>query len=247
MRGPLTQAAKQARDRRVAEVMTHGGAPLEGAVGAARFGIGFDERSIELPLALATARLDQPGEVLDAGSALNLPVVRAIVRRPRARLTHFTLPGSKEPVLTGDEDRFVYAFGDLRAMPFPDGAFDRVVCVSTLEHVGMDTSRFGAAETAGEGTAPAVAELLRVLRPAGTLLATVPYGRAAAHGWFRVYDRMGIRALLEPAAPAEVAFRYFYYEHGWAEGGPQPPASVLDSPFFEDVVTGVAVATVVKQ
>jgi hypothetical protein len=58
---------------------------------------------------------------------------------------------------------------------------------------------------------------------------------------------MGIRALLEPAAPAEVAFRYFYYEHGWAEGGPQPPASVLDSPFFEDVVTGVAVATVVKQ
>jgi len=93
-------------------------------------------------------------------------------------------------VLAGDEDRFAYSFGDLRAMPFRDGAFSRVVCVSTLEHVAMDTTRFGAPVREGDDASAAVAELLRVLAPGGTLLATVPYGRASDHGWFRVLDRL---------------------------------------------------------
>ena len=129
--------------------MARGGLPLDGEARAARFGVGLDERVVEMPLALAAAALDRPGDVLDAGSALNLPLVRAIAGQPRARVTHLTLPGSKEPMLPGDEDRFVHAFGDLRTLPFRDHAFARVVCVSTLEHVAMDTTRFGARDPAG--------------------------------------------------------------------------------------------------
>lgn len=53
--------------------------------------------------------------------------------------------------------------GDALALPFPDGEFDRVVAAEVLEHIPDD-----------EG---AIDELVRVLRPGGTIAVTVPrYG-----------------------------------------------------------------------
>jgi SAM-dependent methyltransferase len=237
MRAAVGQAAKRARDRYITQLMSGGGSlPTE------RFAAGLDERVLEIPLALGTARLQEPGEVLDAGSALNLPLVRAIVRRPRARVTHFTQSDAVEPRLPGDEDRYVRAFGDLRRLEFPDAAFDRVVCVSTLEHVGMDNDRYGAAaERAPDTATGAVAELVRVLAPGGELLISVPYGKAASHGWFCIFDADGLRRLLTPLRALRVEERFFYHVGGWAEDGPQPPASVLEAQVAADVITGVAV------
>ena len=50
--------------------------------------------------------------------------------------------------------------GDALALPFPDGEFDRVVAAEVLEHIPDD--------------AAAIAELVRVLRPGGTMAVTVP-------------------------------------------------------------------------
>ena len=50
--------------------------------------------------------------------------------------------------------------GDALALPFADGAFDRVIAAEVLEHVPDDRA--------------AMAELARVLRPGGTLAVTVP-------------------------------------------------------------------------
>ncbi len=50
--------------------------------------------------------------------------------------------------------------GDALALPFPDGAFDRVICSEVLEHIPDDRA--------------AMAELARVLRPGGTMAITVP-------------------------------------------------------------------------
>ena len=52
------------------------------------------------------------------------------------------------------------AVGDGARLPFPDGAFDRVVAAEVLEHVRNDR--------------PVVAELARVLCPGGVLAVTVP-------------------------------------------------------------------------
>ena len=37
-----------------------------------------------------------------------------------------------------------YLFADLRRLPLRDETYDRVVSMSTLEHVGMDNSYYGA-------------------------------------------------------------------------------------------------------
>jgi SAM-dependent methyltransferase len=50
--------------------------------------------------------------------------------------------------------------GDALSLPFADGEFDRVVAAEVLEHIPDDDS--------------AIAELVRVLRPGGTVAVTVP-------------------------------------------------------------------------
>jgi SAM-dependent methyltransferase len=50
--------------------------------------------------------------------------------------------------------------GDAVALPFPDGAFDRVIGAEVLEHITADRI--------------AISELARVLRPGGTMAVTVP-------------------------------------------------------------------------
>ena len=50
--------------------------------------------------------------------------------------------------------------GDALALPFPDGSFDRVIAAEILEHIPDDER--------------AIAELVRVLRPGGTIAVTVP-------------------------------------------------------------------------
>ena len=50
--------------------------------------------------------------------------------------------------------------GDALHLPFPDGAFDRVIAAEVLEHIPDDGA--------------AAAELARVLRPGGTMAVTVP-------------------------------------------------------------------------
>jgi SAM-dependent methyltransferase len=50
--------------------------------------------------------------------------------------------------------------GDALALPFPDGSFDRVIAAEVLEHVPLDRQ--------------AIAEMVRVLRPGGTMGVTVP-------------------------------------------------------------------------
>jgi SAM-dependent methyltransferase len=50
--------------------------------------------------------------------------------------------------------------GDALSLPFADGEFDRVVASEVLEHIPADTD--------------AISELVRVLRPGGTIAVTVP-------------------------------------------------------------------------
>jgi SAM-dependent methyltransferase len=66
------------------------------------------------------------------------------------------------------------------ALPFPNGSFDRALCLDVLEHLPYPEQ------------APALAELFRVLRPGGELLVSVPN---LAHLQSRVHFLLGGRLI----------------------------------------------------
>lgn len=66
-----------------------------------------------------------------------------------------------------------YAQAAAEALPFPDGAFDVVYCLSTLEHVAEVEA--------------AVAEMVRVLRPGGTVLLYAPNAWALYENHYKIF------------------------------------------------------------
>ena len=177
-------------------------------------GVGIDERAVEFPWLMARA---PSGRVLDAGSALNHPHVLDALLPGLAELTISTLAPEERSF---PERGVSYVYADLRALPFGDGWFDDVVSVSTLEHVGMDVTRWGAASAPAADPGPelerALAEFRRVTRPRGRLLITVPYGARQDMGWMRQFGRDDVERLVASVAPSAHEITVFAYDRaGW--------------------------------
>jgi SAM-dependent methyltransferase len=150
-----------------------------------------DERVIELPWVLARLR---PGRALEVGYAFaEPPYLAALLRAGFDELTGVDLATAGVPGLTTVQ-------ADVRELPFAQGSFDLVLCVSTLEHVGADNTGYGLeAEADGKSRLTALRELRRVLAPQGRLLLTVPCGEPGDYGWFRQEDVHGWTALFTKA------------------------------------------------
>lgn len=142
---------------------------------------GPNERCIELPLGLEVADLGKQGWVLDAGCAL-LPAVNALQDPLTGNIVHLTQNVTSEACVA--RQRASYVSADLRKLDiFTTGGFDRVVCLSTLEHIGCDNSQYGAdAETDASTYWNALDELRRVWGNShATILITVPVHPSAYH------------------------------------------------------------------
>lgn len=231
---------RQLREQHILAAIATGAIRWDEPCGPDPIGVGIDERIVEFPLAFQVADFQRPGRILDAGAAMNLSYIRQAIGVPVASVIHFTQSGAKE-MCSFQDDRYSYVFGDLRRTEFRDGVFDRILCISTLEHVGMDNSRYGGkdeGEINGEGGSVAtggvpvggdgshldtVAEMLRILTPGGQLTITVPYGEAKSHGWYQVFDRDGVVRILEIFQGHDILEKHYYYQQGWREGGATPP------------------------
>jgi ubiquinone/menaquinone biosynthesis C-methylase UbiE len=89
---------------------------------------------------------------------------------------------------------------DARRIGFKDKTFDQVMCLSAMEHIGVDHE---GPETNNkdlncgmEGDALAMTEIWRVLKVKGTLILTVPYGRLLIkQQGYRVYSKDSLSIL----------------------------------------------------
>jgi SAM-dependent methyltransferase len=150
-----------------------------------------NERIVEIPF--VHARVEGP-RVLDVGccesqlplelASLGYEVV-AVDLRPYP-LAHPRLTAVRE---------------DVRRCSLTAGAFDTAIALSTVEHVGLG---FYAEAPDPEGDRAAVAAILRLLRPGGRFLLTVPFGRPLPGPGHRVYDEAGLRALTRGFAREEL-------------------------------------------
>jgi SAM-dependent methyltransferase len=154
----------------------------------------LDERPVEIAWTLGRYRGE--ARVLDVGYAFAEPdwLVALVQARPRelvgVDLVEREVPGMESVV------------ADLRRLPLPDRSFDVVFCVSTLEHVGQDNTRYGASAESDD-TAPAAAlhELRRVTKRGGRIFLTVPCGdrRDTGEDWFLRQPADAWRALFRDA------------------------------------------------
>ena len=91
-----------------------------------------------------------------------------------------------------------------------------MVCISTIEHIGMDNSLYTPDSRRQENSPlsylDAVRELKRILKKGGTLYLTVPYGRYQDHRWFQIFDEAMVERLKKEFAPAQISQIYFKYE-----------------------------------
>lgn len=179
-------------------------------------GARLDERVVEYPWTLARIP-DGAGCILDAGSTLNFDFLAAHPRLREKNLVIYTL--APEGVL--NLPNVSYLYGDLRDTILKDAVFDGVVCISTLEHVGMNNTLLYTADTRFQETdtrayRTVVAELRRLLKPGGKLLLTVPYGRYENHGWLQQFDAERITDVIAVFGGARTNVTYYrYLPDGW--------------------------------
>lgn len=170
---------------------------------------GTTERVVEIPWTLS--RYAGERRVLDIGTAYAIPAyVRGLRRLGVPELYGVDLLQAAVPGVAMRQ-------ADVRQMPFEDGFFDLVFCVSTLEHIGLDNRAWGIRESEDmQGDLNALREIRRVMRDGGRLLVTVPFGKARRYQWFKQYDLSQWQSLIAEAGlkPGELAF-FGYGQAGW--------------------------------
>jgi SAM-dependent methyltransferase len=156
------------------------------------YGARLDERVVEYPWVLARLA-ERPGSVLDAGATLSYVYLlnRPALTKRKVMMCSLTLESEYQP-----GSNVAYLVADLRHAPFIGGSFDNIVCISTLEHIGLDSTQvygpYGAGENYREHRPTtyrlAVQEFQRLLAPHGRLYLTVPFGQHQQFGWLQQFD-----------------------------------------------------------
>jgi hypothetical protein len=179
------------------------------------FGRRLDERVVEYPWLLSRLA-STPGTLLDAGSALNF---QALLDLPvfKEKTVHIV---TLHPEAHCFWKRSVsYAFADLRDLFVRDNFYDDIVCISTLEHIGLNTEIYTnerVEQLEVENYKHAAAELWRVLKPGGHLYLTVPFGKACELDWLQQFDSSMVQDLVEQLGPSEVSVTHYRYDaDGW--------------------------------
>ncbi len=185
---------------------------------AAGYGVGIDERVVEYPWAFPHL-FGSEGPILDAGSVMNF---EPIVKHPLVDPSRLTIAGLAIEKECHYSEGVSYQICDLRNLPFRNDWFEVTLCISTLEHIGMNNEIYGhedetAAGAVQGGYLEAVKELVRVTRPDGTIAITVPVGKYEDHGFFHQFDRAMIDSLVAVLRGfGSVSERYFRYRtEGW--------------------------------
>jgi SAM-dependent methyltransferase len=170
---------------------------------------GLNERQLEWPWVLEEATQQKiRGQLLDVGSLkTNLPQ-----KLSELGFTVTALDCRVPEPRTSSHIRMVT--GDIRSISFLDATFDLITCISTLEHIGVK-GRYGVIESDPDGDQKAMAEMLRLLKPEGKLLLTVPIGARDVLPINKCYSESRIKNLNRGLHLAKTKYSVYVTNSGW--------------------------------
>jgi hypothetical protein len=183
----------------------------------AGYGQRLDERVVEYPWVLA--RLTEgSGPILDAGAVLSYRYLLDLPQLATRPVVVCTLTMDSEYVARPNVS---YLLGDLRHTPLRAAAAQAIVCISTLEHIGLDSTQVYAAapryrEQRPDSYRAVIEEFKRLLAPGGRLYLTIPFGQYRNHGWLQQFDWAMVQDLISVfGGRLEALAFYRYAAAGW--------------------------------
>lgn len=158
--------------------------------------------------------------LLDAGSTLNFPQIINKIKL-RYKITIQTLYPENYAFY---EDGVSYIYDDLTKKNFNRNFFDIITCISTLEHVGYDNSKYSInkKKTSSKNNSQAYLKVIEnfkfSLKKKGLLLITIPYGTHREFDNLQVFDDRKIKKIINKFNPRKFYLRYVTYNNGsWKE------------------------------
>jgi ubiquinone/menaquinone biosynthesis C-methylase UbiE len=186
-----------------------------------KYGRGLPERAVEL---LLVKMVHKPNaEVLDVGHAnammCHLELIKSLPS-PK-KITGIDIA---EPVFDVAPYYQKSIRGNIADTNFDSNQFDCIWCISALEHFGMNNSGYTSEFTMDNTLAGrALQEMVRILKPGGQILITVPFGKYEDHEWLINYDTGHLQSLLNIAKP-QCSIHELYFRHtygaGWTVANP---------------------------
>ena len=142
-----------------------------------------------------------------------------------------------------EHPNFMFVRTDICNSQLETGSFDVVIAMSTIEHVGLG---YYGDPTTNSSDRSALREIFRFLRPGGSLLITVPYGRRAHLPLHRVYDRRSLQTLLRGFQIVKLEFGIKINEKTWKLSSSEKQAAAQVHDRVSNLPSAVAMALCVK-
>jgi SAM-dependent methyltransferase len=103
---------------------------------------------------------------------------------------------------------------DGRVMAFRQGIFDLVICISTIEHIGIPSMAYNIKETDIDGDSKLMREMNRVLKHNGRLILTLPYSNRFRNTEHRIYNGLFLDNLIRDFSVIKRNF-YLFNKGRW--------------------------------
>lgn len=179
------------------------------------YGSRVDERIVEYPWLLSRLP-SKKGILLDAGSVLNYDFILQQNNIRTKKIFISTLaPESRCFWRKG----ISYVYEDLRETCYKDNYFDWIVCLSTIEHIGLDNTMLYTSDNSKQENNQGsyllvIRNLYRILKPGGILYVSLPFGQKKNHGWLQVFDSEMVDNFIREFSPTSIIEHHFKYESG---------------------------------
>ncbi len=142
-------------------------------------------RYVEIPLGLSSLRCNIQESILDLGSGASpLPLYLKYCDRKVIAFDYSLEELRKLKTLsqydTDDPKPLTLISGDLRKLPFHSNTFDKIFCISTIEHIP------------GNGDTESMMEIWRILKPGGCLFLSTEFEQIESVTWTQHKESGGV-------------------------------------------------------